>query len=143
MTALQPSVGEDRAEAPARLEIRVRTDAGHVAAFRRASGEGADAGAGHVPLTYPFCWLTLPEVRPALERMIGAAVLPVHEAQSFDYDGALALDADYRVVFVFKHTQDPERLTVNAEIATPQGETAARFETVLRLVPAGGAAGGR
>jgi hypothetical protein len=78
------------AVAPLRLlEIEVRTDADRIAAFRAASGAAAEQGAAAdqpgVPLTYPFCWMTLPRVRPTLEAMIGpAGLLPIHEAQSFD-----------------------------------------------------------
>lgn len=126
------------------LEIAVRTDADRIAAFRAASGgaaqeAGFSANEPAVPLTYPFCWLTSPEVRPTLERLIGgAAALPVHEAQSFDYRRPLALNADYRVAFAFARTAAPERLTVAASILTPAGEACASFETVLRIVPLAG-----
>jgi hypothetical protein len=142
-------LGSD-ADAPVRLpEISVRTGSERVAAFKRATGgsagrEPADEAAAEtldeaaVPLTYPFCWLTLAEVRPTLERMIGRPeFLPVHEAQSFDYEHPLALDADYRLAFTFRRTAEPARLTVNAEISTPHAQTCARFETVLRLVRTG------
>lgn len=123
----------DAPEASAGLEIAVRTDAARIAAFRAATGAGADGPA--VPLTFPFCWLASAEVRPALERMIGGAgLLPVHEGQSFDYLRPLALDADYRVAFSFARTAAPERLTVTAAIATLDGAPCASFETVLRLV---------
>ncbi len=75
-------------------------------------------------------------VRPTLEAMIGpGGLLPIHEAQSFDYQRPLALDADYRVAFTFERTSGPERLIVNAAISTLAGEICATFETVLRLVP--------
>lgn len=71
-----------------------------------------------------------------LERMIGpGGLLPIHEAQSFDYERPLRLDADYRVAFAFTRTSGPERLVVTATIATAAGESCATFETVLRLVP--------
>lgn len=139
---------EAGADAPVQLpEILVRTDAERVAAFKRAAGNSAWHGAADelasrvlgepaVPLTYPFCWLTMQEVRLTLERMIGRpAYLPVHEAQSFDYECPLALDADYRLAFSFRRANEPLRLIVNAEISTPQGQSCAQFETILRLVP--------
>jgi len=141
---------EAGANAPVQLPgILVRTDAESVAAFKRAAGDPAGQGAADelasgalgepaVPLTYPFCWLTMQEVRPTLERMIGRpAYLPVHEAQSFDYECPLALDADYRLAFSFRRANEPLRLIVNTEISTPQGQSCARFETILRLVPTG------
>lgn len=136
------------ADAPVRLPaVLFRTDADSVAAFKRATGAVAEAvdkpprrvlDEPDVPLTYPFCWLTSQEVRPVLERMIGRpAFLPVHEAQSFDYERPLALDADYQLAFTFRRTAEPARLIVNAEISMPHAQTCARFETVLRLVPTG------
>lgn len=129
------------AGAGARLELSVRTEAARVGAFAAATGAlGPDAPA--VPLAFPFCWMTAREVRPTLERMIGdPALLPIHEAQSFDYARALALDADYRLVLTFARTAAPERLTVNAAITVPDGAPCARFETVLRLVPRAAAPG--
>jgi hypothetical protein len=141
---------EAGADAPVQLlEILVRTDAESVAAFKRAAGacaaKGAwgDAASGAaaepaVPLTYPFCWLSMQEVRPTLERMIGRpAYLPVHEAQNFDYERPLALGADYRLAFSFRRANEPRRLIVNVKISTLQGQSCARFETILRLVPTG------
>ena len=141
---------EAGAEAPVQLpEILVRTDAESVAAFKRAAGACAAQGARDdvacgaagepaVPLTYPFCWLAMQQVRPTLERMIGRpAYLPVHEAQSFNYERPLALGADYRLAFSFRRANEPLRLIVNAKISTPQGQSCAQFDTILRLVPTG------
>ena len=126
--ALEAGVG-------ARVELAARTDAARVGAFAGAIG-ALEPGAPAVPLTYPFCWMTSPEVRPTLERMIGdPALLPLHEAQSFAYARALTLDAEYRVILTFTRTSGPERLTVAAAVSTPSGEPCATFETVLRLVP--------
>jgi hypothetical protein len=128
-------------EAGVRLELAVRTEAARVGAFAAAIG-APEPGAPAVPLTYPFCWMTSPEVRPTLERAIGdSALLPIHEAQSFDYVRVLTLDADYHVVLTFTRTSAPERLTVAAAIATLAGERCAKFETVLRLVPRADAPG--
>ncbi len=137
---MSPEIGsrgaaEGSGDAPINLpEISVRTDAAHVAAFQRETG-GAPIE-GLVPLTYPFCWLTLPAVRPTLAQMIGgAAFLPIHEAQSFDYERPLETDADYRLAFEFQRKAEPARVIVNAVISTPQREICGRFETVLRIVP--------
>ncbi|VTZ26067.1 conserved hypothetical protein [Methylocella tundrae] len=129
-------------DAPVQLRgVGVRTDAEKIAAFRRESGDAVGQTAGEnfdpnaVPLTYPFCWLTMPEIRPTLEGRIGAGFLPVHEAQSFDYDRPLAVGRDYLLDFTFTRTSDPERLTVKVAISTPDAGTWATFETVLRIVP--------
>ncbi|PNG25913.1 hypothetical protein [Methylocella silvestris] len=137
---MQAAIAEAGEEALARLpDLRVRTDAESVAAFRRAAFLEEEAGAGapgsEIPVTYPFCWLTLPEVRPTLRRMIGpGGVLPVHEAQSFSYQRPLALDAEYRLDLQFKRSSAPERLTVSGAVTTLAHEPCAAFETVLRLV---------
>lgn len=129
-------------DAPVQLHgVRVRTDAEKIAAFRREAGDSAMQGAGEnvdpnaVPLTYPFCWLTMPEIRPTLEERIGGGFLPVHEAQSFDYERPLALNCDYVLDFTFTRTADPARLVVKVIISTPDAGTWATFETVLRIVP--------
>ncbi|WP_374309257.1 hypothetical protein [Methylocella sp.] len=121
--------------------VRVRAETAAVEAFRaaclddRVDGLGADG----LPATYPFRWLTLPQVRPSLSAMLGGeGVLPVHEGQSFSYERALRRDADYRLDFEFRRTSAPERLTVSCAIF--EGEEpapCAGFETVLRLVDAG------
>jgi hypothetical protein len=121
-------------------EIWVRTDAAHVAAFQRETG--GEPVLGLVPLTYPFCWLTLPAVRPTLARMIGGdSFIPIHEAQSFDYEQPLRTDADYRIVFKVRRKAEPAQLIVNATISTSQREICARFETVLRIVSVAALAG--
>ncbi|ACK50191.1 conserved hypothetical protein [Methylocella silvestris BL2] len=143
---MQAAIAEADEETLARLpDLRVRTDAESVAAFRRAAflEKESEAGASgsEIPATYPFCWLTLPEVRPTLRRMIGCGgVLPVHEAQSFSYQRPLALDAEYRLDLIFKRSSAPDRLTVSGSITTLGDEPCAAFETVLRLVLTAGAA---
>lgn len=120
-------------DASGRLDdVVVRADAAAVAAFRRAACFEEDGEA--VPATFPFRWLTLPVVRPTLSRMIGDGVVPVHEAQSFAYERPLALDAEYRVGFVFRRSSAPDRLTVTASIETPDRQVCGGFEMVLRLV---------
>ncbi|WP_395698335.1 hypothetical protein [Methylocella sp.] len=116
--------------------VRVRAEAAAVEAFRAACLDDRVDG---LPATYPFRWLTLPQVRPSLSAMLGGeGVLPVHEGQSFSYERALRRDADYRLDFEFRRTSAPERLTVSCAIF--EGEEpapCAGFETVLRLVDAG------
>ncbi|WOJ88262.1 hypothetical protein RZS28_10435 [Methylocapsa polymorpha] len=114
--------------------IIVRTEADAVAKFRRETG--APAIEGLVPLTFPFCWLTLPAIRPMIREMIGGDdVLPVHEAQSFSYERSLEIDSDYVFAVELRREANPPRLNLDAAISTPQGEICGRLETVLRLVP--------
>jgi len=121
-------------DAPVRLSgLRVRTEPGAVASFRREAGAGPIIGV--VPLTFPFCWLTLPAVRAAVVRMIGDGFLPIHEAQSFEYQRGLDLDADYDFTVELQRSANPPRLTLRGAIATPQGEIQGRLETVLRIAP--------
>jgi hypothetical protein len=68
-------------------------------------------------------------------RSIGNETLPVHEAQTFDYERELELDRDYFLGVEAYRTPTPPRLTLRTFITTPQGEICARLETVLRLVP--------
>ena len=114
--------------------FNVRVDRDAVIEFRRATGEAvADP---HVPLTYPVCWLALREVRAMIDSMLGDEnIVPVHEAQSFEYEQALEIGADYSLGLEMARTDTPPRLTVTATVATPEGKPCVRIETVLRLVP--------
>jgi len=114
--------------------IIVRTEAAAVAKFLRETG--APAIEGFVPLTFPFCWLTLPAIRPMIREMIGGdGVLPVHEAQSFVYERRLEIDSDYVFAVELRREANPPRLTLDAAVSTLQGEICGRLETVLRLFP--------
>lgn len=113
--------------------VAVRTDGAAVAAFARETG--AAPSEGFVPLTYPFCWVTLPAIRPIIAQMTGEGFLPIHEAQSFEYERSLESDADYVLAVELHREAEPLRLILRATISTPQGRTCGRFETVLRIVP--------
>jgi hypothetical protein len=116
-------------------KIKVRTDGAAIAAFQRAVGVEPIAGAA--PLTFPFCWLTLPAVRPMIAQMIGDGVLPLHEAQSFEYERGLDVDADYIFTVELLRTENPPRLILRGRIAGSSGEAYGRLETVLRLARVG------
>lgn len=113
--------------------VAVRTESAAVAAFARETG--AAPIEGFVPLTYPFCWVTLPAIRPIIAQMTGENFLPIHEAQSFEYECSLEPDADYVLAVELHREAEPPRLILRATISTPQGRRCGRFETVLRIVP--------
>jgi hypothetical protein len=132
-----PGPGSRANEAPEGVSqlptIRVRTDRAAIAAFADAT---APLAGDSVPLTFPFRWLSLPAIRSVIVDLIGAdGVLPVHEAQKFDYDHALLPDADYDLTVEAKRSEGPPRLTLRGVVSTLQGEACVRFETVLRIVP--------
>jgi hypothetical protein len=112
--------------------ILVKTEGAEVAAFQRETGAPID---GFVPVTYPFCWLTLPVVRSLIGSMIGEHFLPVHEEQTFELQRNLELDAEYHLAVELRREAEPPRLIVEAAISTPRGETCGRFETILRIIP--------
>jgi len=112
--------------------IPVRTTAADVEAFR-ASIFGAGAA---VPLTFPMRWLALPAIAAAVAELLqGADWVPVHEAQSFDYDRPLTMDENYVMTVDIEASPASPRLTLKASIATPRAELCVRVETVLRLIP--------
>lgn len=125
----------DETPPPLRLPaIMVRTEPDTLANFCRETG--ALPIEGLVPLTYPFCWLTLPALRPMIRQMIGGdGFVPVHEAQSFAYERRLEIDSDYVIAVELRRAADPPRLFLHAEISTPQGEICGRLDAILRLVP--------
>lgn len=117
-----------------RREVMVRTGRNRVLEFLRATG--GQIVEDFVPLTFPFCWLSLPEVRSVVEALIcRERALPVHEAQSFSYQQRLEIETDYVLDIEFSRTAKPPRLTLSATIATRQGTLCGRLETVLRIVP--------
>jgi hypothetical protein len=109
-----------------------------VAAFRRETGWPEDAGSAntHVPVTFAFCWLTLPEIRPALLQamMPGEDWIPVHEGQTFDYARMLETGQTYSMVVDIHREAKPARLVMRASITSLADEPCAVLETVLRLV---------
>lgn len=120
-------------DAPVRLPlIGVRTDPDHVARFSREIGfAGRDS---IVPLTFPFCWLSIPAIRGEIMRMTGEGFLPVHEAQSFVYDRGLRIDADYVLSVELQSVRKPPRIILKILVSTGEDEICARLETTLRLV---------
>lgn len=123
---------DDDSVLPRTLNVRVDRDA--VVEFRCATeGSAADP---HVPRTYPVSWLAHPEVRDMIDSMLGGkGIVPVHEAQSFEYEQALEIGADYSLGVEMARTRAPPRLTVTATVTTLEGKPCVRIETVLRLVP--------
>lgn len=112
--------------------ISLRTDRAAISAFQEATSQPVG---DFVPLTFPFCWLSLPAIRSAIVQMIGAdGVLPVHEAQRFDYERALEPDSDYELTVEAKRSEAPPRLVLQGVVLTSRGEACVRFETILRIV---------
>ncbi len=103
-----------------------------VDAFRRATGcDGADA----VPLTFPMRWLTLPEIRRALMKLVVESdLVPVHESQTFDYAKPLETGVSYRLEISGHRASPPDRLIVDAVVLGSDDQVCARLETILRLV---------
>jgi hypothetical protein len=114
--------------------MRVRTNAPEVARFLRETG--GDGDSGFVPLTFPFRWLGLPDVRSLIVRLTGSGNLPIHEAQIFSYERELQVESDYVLVVEASASRNPARLELRIEVSTPQGENCVRIETVLRIVRA-------
>lgn len=112
--------------------LHVRTDGAAVSAFQAATSQPIE---DFVPLTFPFCWLTLPAVRADIMHMIGAAdAALVHEAQSFEYEHRLARDADYVLALEATPSTEPARVTFRGVVTSPEGAVFVRLETVLRIV---------
>lgn len=114
--------------------LLVRTEPDVVAGFSRETG--GNQTAGFVPLTFPFCWLTLPQIRGEILHLIGGeGFVPVHEAQSFAYERELNINTDYVLAIELLHDAKPPRLILRMIVSTPSKEVCAHLETVLRIVP--------
>jgi hypothetical protein len=129
--ALKPGGNRERGLRIA--SIGVRTKAADVAQFAEATGTAPFAG--FVPLTYPFCWLALPEARRLIMDLVGSDALPVHESQSFTYLRALQPDCDYSLSIEAFRGANSDRVTLQAAVSTLDGKECLNFETVLRIVP--------
>jgi len=118
--------------------IAVRADAAEAAAFRRATLDAAEAcDADELPFTFPVRWLARSEIRAAVARLLNeqdsAALLPLHESQSFDYAAPLRADVDYRMRVHMRRESEAAQLVLSAEIGPDEGIVHLRMEMVLRL----------
>lgn len=114
--------------------IRVRTAAEDVACFLAATPAPCQAG-DFVPLTFPFRWMALPEVRSLICETIGPGFLPLHESQSFLYERPLRVNAAYVLAIEACRSANPPRLTVRMAVSSSEGEVCAELEALLRIVP--------
>lgn len=136
MMQMAQETGQAAKQAPAPETKRigplsVRAGSAEVEAFRR---ETLAAGDG-VPFTFPIRWFTHPEIRTAATAMLGSApFVPLHESQSFDYEGEIALDHDYAMVVEIVREHNPARLILRAEIGNER--PCLKSEMILRIIPA-------
>ena len=115
--------------------FRLRVDPARVAAYARETG----GDCASVPLAYPAVWLSEPSLFSAVHDLCAELdVVPVHELQSFSYDKPLVAGESYDLSVTMSREEAPPRLIMAAIVATPGGETCARIETLLRLVPRAG-----
>jgi hypothetical protein len=149
------SAGESKGDAapPMRLcvgPLAVKADTAEVATFRHATMDVAETGGlGMLPFTFPVRWLARPEIRAAVARLVssdsGAALLPLHESQTFDYTTPLFAGVDYCMSVDIcmagekdsKNESDPARLILRADIGPEANTVHLRMEMVLRLVATG------
>lgn len=111
----------------------VSADEAERAAFCAATGVAPHAD--RLPLTFPMRWLGSPAVRAAiLAALPDRAVVPVHEAQNFEYSGPLRVCERYALTVRAGLEATPNRLVVEAALATAGGEARASLTTVLRLI---------
>jgi hypothetical protein len=115
--------------------FRFRIDPDRAAAFARETG----GDSASVPLSYPAIWIADPQLFDPVRDLCAAEdVVPVHESQSFSFSSPLRAGADYDVTVVLRREETPPRLILDATIASTDGATVARSETMLRLVPRAG-----
>ncbi|MBM3576156.1 MAG: hypothetical protein FJX40_00540 [Alphaproteobacteria bacterium] len=115
--------------------FRLRVDPARAAAYARETGGDVET----VPLAYPAIWLAEPSLFSVVRDLCDDLdVVPVHESQSFSYDAPLVAGESYDFSVTVSREETPPRLTMVATVATSDGETCARVETMLRLVPRAG-----
>ncbi|MBM3561592.1 MAG: hypothetical protein FJX48_00260 [Alphaproteobacteria bacterium] len=115
--------------------FRLQVDPARAEAYARETG----ADGASVPLAYPAVWLAEPSLFSVVSDLCAELdVVPVHESQSFSYEAPLVAGESYDLRVTMTREETPPRLMMAATIATPGGETCARIETLLRLVPRAG-----
>lgn len=115
--------------------FRLCVDPARAAAYARETG----CDDASVPLAYPAIWLAEPSLFSVVRDLCAELdVVPVHESQSFSYEAPLVAGKSYDLSVSITREETPPRLTMTATVATPDGETCARIETMLRLVPRAG-----
>ena len=113
----------------------VEAVAAEVDAFRAATCFGQDGTPGSVPLTFPMRWLMQPDVRQAILTLLPETdLIPVHEAQSFDYARPLRPGHAYQLAVSGQRLAEPARLLVEATVNDGDGSPCVRLDTTLRLV---------
>lgn len=126
--------------------FRVDTSAPRVARFREAIElDVAGSGAAHdaVPITFPICWLTSPEITAALTgrlRDVGMSPgqLPIHLQQEIILLGPLEIDTAYWLNVTLAGPDVGLKFRVEAEVTAEDGSEVATLVVGLALVvPAG------
>ncbi len=112
--------------------FRVGVDLERARAYGRETGHRGEG----IPLGYPAVWLAQPQVRHAIAKVCEAEnAVPVHESQSFAYSAPLRAGESYDLSVVVRREAEPPRLVLESTIAALSGETLAKLETMLRIVP--------
>ncbi len=114
--------------------FRVSIEKEREAAFRREIGLAEEDGVAAA--CFPAVWLTSPEIHDALANECAKAdAVPVHESQSFSYVSPLRVGESYDLMVAFRRETVPARIIFDATVANLAGETCARIETMVRIVP--------
>jgi hypothetical protein len=123
--------GEPKVLGPFRFSV----DAARAVAFAREIG----ADETRVPLSYPAIWIADARIFDPVRDLCAAEdIVPVHESQSFSFEGSLQAGADYDVRVTLRREEAPPRLILDSEILDLNGARVAKSETMLRLVPRAG-----
>jgi hypothetical protein len=94
-----------------------------------------------VPVAFAFCWLTLPEVRAIIAKLIGPGRLPLHESQSFEVIEPLIPEISYKLELNFDVLETPPGLEVKGRVCRQDGFIILYQQTFLRLIPIAEAVG--
>jgi hypothetical protein len=106
-----------------------------------AASLGADPASPRPPTTFPIRWLTRPEVVAVVKALAAdkPASLPVHELQTVETLGALAINVPLTLALTAERSDDIH-VTVEAQVFDAASLDAAsrplvKLHSILRLVP--------
>lgn len=92
-----------------------------------------------IAVTYPACWLALPEIKQAVLTRLGISEANpshtlVHLEQTFDYSGALAGGINYRLELLVHRADAQSRCRLTAKVVDPDSNSIVEMSGTFLLV---------
>jgi hypothetical protein len=102
-----------------------------------AAALGFARGATKVPMIFPICLLTRPEIAAAISVFMPSGAVLVHHSQSFTSHSTLQVNAAYRLVLAIDLVEEGRlpRLVISGKITGEARRLLQEFVTTLVVLP--------